>query len=638
MRLRVTKTILWLVAGLAPAILVMRVIHGPGSVTALTDIIPWGLWKGGGVVALVAIGGAGFTVAMLVYIFNCQVFKPVVRGAVLLALLCYSSVGFGLTVDIGIWWRIVFPVWHWQIHSVLFEVAWCIMLYLVVLSLEFSHTVLARVGWHRLLSLVEKATMVIVIAGISLSTLHQSSLGTLFLATPFRLHPLWHTDFLPLLFFISSIGIGCLTISMATLFVHWLYGKAAPMRAISALGAISAVAMSIYAVLRFSDIIISGKAAALFVPSWDVTNFWFETLLSAVIPVALLAQKRFRASPAAMFWIAMTATLGLALNRVNVSGLATLSLTHSHYVPSWTEWAVSAGIVAAAGLMYLFCVENLGLFSTITAEDVRSARTAGPTDLADWRTTFFGAHRHGEARLYSLVFVTAIAASFGFLSDDAVFGVKPMATATSGPRRVPVVKCDKGCAAPYVVAAREDLATASDGAVSMVLMVDGNRNGRYVLFDHDAHLDRVDGGATRCERCHHMNKPLDSATGCSECHRDQYLTVDLFDHRIHENHTGGNTGCTKCHRGAESPRTRANTPRCTSCHANMRPENTRVQVADASMRDRPSGYMQAMHCLCIDCHRERKPTLPVERQGIDQCAGCHGDLPPTSEAVWQSWL
>ena len=121
MKLRITKTVLWLVAGLAPAVLLMRVIHGPGSVTALTDIIPWGLWKGGGVVALVAIGGAGFTVAMLVYIFNCRVFKPVVRGAVLLALLCYSSVGFGLTVDIGIWWRSVFPVWHWQMHSVLFE-------------------------------------------------------------------------------------------------------------------------------------------------------------------------------------------------------------------------------------------------------------------------------------------------------------------------------------------------------------------------------------------------------------------------------------------------------------------------------------------------------------------------------------
>jgi len=638
MKLRITKSILWLVAGLAPAILVMRVVHGPGSVTALTDIIPWGLWKGGGVVALVAIGGAGFTVAMLVYIFNCRVFKPVVRGAVLLALLCYSSVGLGLTVDIGIWWRIVFPVWHWQLHSVLFEVAWCIMLYLVVLSLEFSHTVLARVGWEKMLSVVEKLTIAIVIAGISLSTLHQSSLGTLFLATPFRLHPLWHTDFLPLLFFISSIGIGCLTISVATIFVHWLYGKEAPMRAISGLGAISAVTMSLYAVLRFADIIVSGKTALLVVPSWDTANFWFEILLSVAIPVALLSRKRFRVTPSVVFWIGITATLGLSLNRVNVSGLATLSLTHASYMPSWTEWAVSAGILAACGLIYLFCIENLGLFATITAADVDRARATAPLDLADWRTSFFGAHRHGEARLYSLVFVAAVAASFACLSDDAVFGVEPVATETSGPRRVQVAKHDRDGAAPFTVVSRDNVAATPADGITMALMIDGNRNGRYVLFDHDAHLTRVEGGQQACVRCHHMNKPLDSASSCYECHSDQYLEVDLFDHRIHEDRNGGNTGCSKCHPGADAPRVKASTPKCTTCHPNMRPGNTRVHVADDEMRDHPSGYMQAMHGLCIECHRERKPTLPAERQGIDQCAGCHGDLPETSEPVWQSWL
>lgn len=638
MKLRITKTILWLVAGLAPAILLMRVIHGPGSVTALTDIIPWGLWKGGGVVALVAIGGAGFTVAMLVYIFDCQLFKPVVRGAVLLALLCYSAVGFGLTVDIGIWWRIVFPIWHWQLHSVLFEVAWCIMLYLVVLSLEFSHTVLAKTGWRRLLLVLEKVTMVVVIAGISLSTLHQSSLGTLFLATPFRLHPLWYTDFLPLLFFVSSIGIGCLTISVVTIFVHWLYDKKAPMEAISGLGVISAVMMGLYGILRFVDIIASGKAGLLVDPSWDAANFWFEILLSVLIPVVLLPLKRFRSRPSAMFWIGVGATTGLALNRVNVSGLATLSLTRSTYMPSWTEWAVFAGILAAAGLVYLFCVENLDLFKTIGAEDVQRVRAAGPLDPADWRTTFFGAHRHGEARLYSLVFVAAIALSFSCLSDDAIFGVKPVSTSTSGPRRVQAIKRNNGWSAPFAVAPRGAVAVDTGGVTTMVLMVDGNRNGRYVLFDHEAHLARVDGGPSNCVSCHHMNRPLDSATSCSECHKDQYQAVDLFNHRTHESSTGGNHGCTKCHAGADVPRIRANTPQCVSCHPNMRPVNTRVQVDDPSMRDRPPGYMQAMHSLCITCHKERIEALPVERQGIDQCAGCHGGLPATSEAVWQSWL
>ena len=162
---------------------------------------------------------------------------PLVRGAVLLGLLCYSSVGTGLTFDIGIWWRIVYPVWHWQFHSVLFEVAWCIMLYLGVLTFEFGHTVLERYNWKKALHTLEKFTLVFVIAGIALSTLHQSSLGTLFLATPFRLHPLWHTDLLPLLFFVTAMGIGCLTISLVTLFVHWLYNAEPPMKAISGIWA-----------------------------------------------------------------------------------------------------------------------------------------------------------------------------------------------------------------------------------------------------------------------------------------------------------------------------------------------------------------------------------------------------------------
>ncbi len=194
MKLRAIKTIMWFLAGLGLTVVIARIIHGPGSVTALTDLLPWGLWKGGGVVSLVAIGGAGFTLAMFVFIFKWNEFTPLIRGAVLLGLLCYSSVGAGLTFDIGIWWRIVYPVWYWQFHSVLFEVAWCIMLYLVVLSFEFSHTVLERYKWERAIAALEKFTLIFVIAGISLSTLHQSSLGTLFLATPFRLHPLWHTD------------------------------------------------------------------------------------------------------------------------------------------------------------------------------------------------------------------------------------------------------------------------------------------------------------------------------------------------------------------------------------------------------------------------------------------------------------
>ena len=207
MSIRTAKTILWFLLGAGLTVIALRIIHGPGAVVALTDLMPWGLWKGGGVVALVPIGGAGFTLAAFVTVFHWKRYRPLYLGAVLLGLMCYSSVAAGLTFDIGIWWRIVFPVTYWQFHSTLFEIAWCIMLYLGVLVVEFSHPVLEKFNFHRTARFLERFGIVFVVAGICLSTLHQSSLGTLFLATPYRLHPLWHTDLLPFLFFVTAIGL-----------------------------------------------------------------------------------------------------------------------------------------------------------------------------------------------------------------------------------------------------------------------------------------------------------------------------------------------------------------------------------------------------------------------------------------------
>jgi len=233
MTVRAVKTLLWFLLGAGLLVIVLRIIHGPGSVVALTDMLPWGLWKGGGVVALVPIGGAGFTLAAFVTIFHWKRYRPLYIGAVLLGLMCYSSVATGLTFDIGIWWRIVFPIAYWQFHSTLFEISWCIMLYLCVLTVEFGHVVLEQLEFHRTAKFLERFLVFFVIAGICLSTLHQSSLGTLFLATPYRLHPLWHTDLLPFLFFVTSIGLGCLTISWVALVVHRLYGAPEPMDPVS---------------------------------------------------------------------------------------------------------------------------------------------------------------------------------------------------------------------------------------------------------------------------------------------------------------------------------------------------------------------------------------------------------------------
>jgi Ni/Fe-hydrogenase subunit HybB-like protein len=639
MKLRVFKTLLWFLAGLALTVVVARIINGPGSVTNLTDILPWGLWKGGGVVSLVAIGGAGFTVAMFVFIFGWQRYHPVVRGAVMLGLLCYTSVAIGLTFDIGIWWRIVFPVWHWQFHSVLFEVAWCIMLYLVVLALEFSHTLLERFEMHRALGVLKRFTLIFVVAGIGLSTLHQSSLGTLFLATPFRLYPLWHTDLLPVLFFISSMAIGCLTISLVTLFVYWLYDTEPPMHAITGLAHISVYLLIVYVALRFLQILVGGEANLLVQPTWDTFNFWVEIGLSAVIPIALLSRRELRESKTAVFWIALVATAGITLNRVNVAGLATTSLTRSFYFPAWTEWVLTFGILAAGGLVLCFAAEHLGLFEGISKDRTKPQYRPGHLDHTDWAALYFGAQRFGEARVYSLAFVIALAVSFGLLHHDAIYGVAPVSTPTEAAREISAQKVLPTSVDSGTVFKIGNAPASADSVVqAYVLMIDGNRNGDYVLFDHDKHAERAADGRdleSSCVACHHMAKPFDRATECYECHSDMYLTVDIFDHELHVGELGGNQGCVECHTDPRVPKTRGNSTDCVDCHEGMRREGSRVQVAEIDEQDLAVGYMHAMHELCITCHEEYQPSLDLPNENFSRCAQCHQALPPHDSDVWK---
>ncbi|MFH0900799.1 MAG: cytochrome c3 family protein, partial [Pseudomonadota bacterium] len=533
---------------------------------------------------------------------------------------CYVSVGLGLTIDIGIWWRIVFPVFHWQLHSVLFEVAWCIMLYLGVLMFEFGHSAMEKLGWERLLHIAHKVAIFFVIAGISLSTLHQSSLGTLFLATPFRLHPLWHTDLLPLLFFVSAIGVGCLTISVVTVLVHWLYNAKPPAAVLAGLGRISAYVLAVYLVIKMAGIFWAGKGQLLVAPGWDTANFWLELLLSAILPALLLFSRRYRESPTAMLWIGIMATVGLGLNRINVAGLATLSTTHASYWPSWTEWAVTAGVLSGAGLFYLFSVEYFGLFAGIKPAAATPVYEPGKLDHTDGAALYFAGQRLGHSRVYSLALVLGAALSFGTLPRDAVFGVEPLRTPTQPPRLAETTT-------PVGRAQANQLEVAlplNDGAVSTLatLMIDGNRDGRRVFFAHDAHAQRLRQQGQLCAACHHMNMPHEKASGCSSCHADMYLSTDIFAHAFHAKKLGDNAGCSECHADPSRLKTRANTKGCAECHETMRASETLVKSRGPAPSEVAAGYEDAMHGLCISCH-ERAATTAVELRQMAACATCH---------------
>ena len=642
MNVRTVKTILWFLLGAGLTVILLRIIHGPGSVVALTDLMPWGLWKGGGVVALVPIGGAGFTLAAFVSVFHWKRYRPLYLGAVLLGLMCYSSVGAGLTFDIGIWWRIVFPIWNWQFHSTLFEISWCIMLYLGVLVVEFSHPVLEKFNFHRAAHLLDRFGIIFVIAGICLSTLHQSSLGTLFLATPFRLHPLWHTDLLPFLFFVTAIGLGCLTISWVAIVVHRIYRAEQPMNAISGLARIAAYVLGFYLVVRFAGIIASGKGGLLFAPSWDTANFWLEILLSAAIPVALLMIQRFRESPAAMFWISSSVILGVSLNRINVAGLATVSTTHQFYLPAWTEWAVTFGILAGAALVFLFCVETFNVFPAIDSQRLDGVYTPRKVDAGDWRTIFFQ-NPLADARVYSVALVLAVGLTLVLVPREAVFGLQPEETPAHGPRIVEISNSE----APDAVGVRFSVPLVGQEQnggpdTLLALMIDGNRDGDYVLFDHDKHVTKQGGGDDTCVLCHHMQKPYEEVSECTGCHSDMYLAVDIFDHETHVAHTNGNQGCIECHTDPAAEKLRETTKDCAECHETMRPEGTRVDIAEAQQTTIAPGYMDAMHGACISCHEEEMATREEAELNtatdLTLCTNCHRDLPRLEDDEWKARL
>ncbi|OGL44478.1 MAG: hypothetical protein A2161_12290 [Candidatus Schekmanbacteria bacterium RBG_13_48_7] len=485
-----------------------------------------------------------------------------------------------------------------------------------------------KLGQEKLLKIVKKLTIPIVIAGISLSTLHQSSLGTLFLATPFRLHPLWYTTMLPIFFFISAIGLGCLTISWVTIIVHWLYSAHAPMDAISKIGRISSYFLGTYIVLKFGEIIVDGKTGMLFKPSWDIANFWFEIFISAIIPFALLLQANYRKSMGAMFAISTMALTGMSLNRINVAGLATLSRTKSLYFPAWSEWAVTLGILSAAGLFFLFSVEYFSIFTGIRKPLLTKEYKPGLFDHTDWKNMIFGGNFFGEAQLYSLAFIVAVGLCMGFLSDDAVFGVTPDKTPVYDARMSEVIKVknETDGGARFFIPESVSM-PLPDHEKKNVLMIDGNRNGRYVFFDHDMHITENGGKETSCRNCHHMNNPFESASRCSSCHSDMYLAADIFNHTYHMNKMGGNKGCTKCHTDLSRPKTYSNTVTCESCHMKMRVENSLINEKITEKNTVAPSYMDAMHKLCITCHKKMQSERKNLGENFSRCPTCHDDSP-----------
>ena len=614
-RLTTLKTVLWALVGMLVSVTVVRFAHGLGAVTNLSDAAPWGLWIGFDVMSGVALAAGGFVLAATVYIFGLERYKPFVRAAILTALLGYAAVAVGLLYDLGLPWRIWHPMLHWQYHSVLFEVAMCVMLYLTVLFLEFlpvilEHKLFQGAIFQTVTKALKRVSILLVIAGIVLSTLHQSSLGSLFLITPYRLHPLWYSHIINFQFFVSAIGLGLMTVVLESLFSNYFLGHKLHAREISGLGLAASVVLWIYVAMRLGDLAFRGVLGMALDGSWQSGLFIFEIAFSAVIPAALMLFKPIRSSLTGVAIAAVMVVSGMVMHRLDVSIVAFARPAEMGYFPSWEEFAVSFGIVAGCILIFLFFVENLNVFDDVRGHppepkpgfDPEAMRSFLPGPLA-------------FPRRYSVAALAGGALALFFLP---VSGVDHRAVPVQGPRSVEVTIHYGGEGNPRELA----LAFSSELETTRVLMLDANRNGEVVLFDHDDHSERL-GQERSCQTCHHLTKPLDENTSCFECHRDMYEPRSVFDHDLHVEGLGGNEGCAECHADGTEVKSYKTITECSECHQAEIAQRAFVEKPDPRWGE-AAGYVDAMHSLCVECHEREVMKAPGEHpENLNRCMTCH---------------
>jgi len=360
---------------------VVRFAQGLGRSTNLNDQFPWGLWIGFDVLCGVMLAAGGFTLTAAVHIFNIKRLRPIVRPTILTAFLGYVLVCVALMYDLGRPYRIWHPVVMRNPHSVMFEVAYCVMLYTTVLSLEFSPIVLERFNLQKPLKIVRAALIPLVILGVILSTLHQSSLGTLYLIMPEKLHPLWYSPLLPVFFFISAIAVGlAMTIFESSLSAKY-FGRQLELPILRELGRVLVVVLCVYGILRYEDLLHRGVLKLVLRPGYEMYLFWLEISLSLIFPLLLLSQKKMRTTASGLYLAAVLVVLGFITNRLNVSITGLESAAGMHYVPKWTEVAVTGAIIAAGFALFGFAAKYLPIFPAEESHPLAQLEVIGATPV-----------------------------------------------------------------------------------------------------------------------------------------------------------------------------------------------------------------------------------------------------------------
>jgi Ni/Fe-hydrogenase subunit HybB-like protein len=346
-------------------IIIYRFVYGIGAASNLTQVNPWGIWIGLDVMSGVALAAGGFTLATAVYVLGLKEYHPIVRPAVLTGFLGYAFVVIGLCADLGRPWKLPVPmVYSFGTGSVMFEVGWCVCLYLIVLALEFSPAAFEWLGLRKARELAVKLTLGLTILGLCLSTLHQSSLGALFLMMPHRLHPLWYSGYVPIFFFVSAIIAGLSMVIVESGISHRVFksqiktrdhGQSDALTLGLAKGA--AVVLFAYFFLKMQGLVDSGRFDLLLTPY----GFWFmfEMIGFILAPSFLYAIAVRRQNATMARWVAGWVVLGVVVNRLNLSVIAFNYNAPERYIPGFMEIMISVTIITIGILTFRWIVNRM---------------------------------------------------------------------------------------------------------------------------------------------------------------------------------------------------------------------------------------------------------------------------------------
>src|SRR5271166_3612016 len=340
----------------------VRFTQGLGASTHLSDQFPWGIWISFDVLCGVMLAAGGFTLTAAVHILNIKRLHSIIRPTILTAFLGYILVCAALMYDLGKPYNIWHPLIMRNPHSVMFEVAYCVMLYTTVLALEFSPIVLEHFHLHRALKIVRSVMVVFVILGVLLSTLHQSSLGTLYLIMPNKLHPFWYSPLLPVFFFLSAISVGLAMTIFESSMSSKYFGRELELPILQDLGRVLVVVLALYGILKFEDFYHRGILKLVFTSGYEQRFFLLEIFLSVLIPLGMLLAPKIRESAEGLYLAAVICLLGFVTNRLNVAITGVESAVGGRYTPKWTEVVITAMFVALGFAIFGLAARFLPIF------------------------------------------------------------------------------------------------------------------------------------------------------------------------------------------------------------------------------------------------------------------------------------